>query len=434
MTIRVCSRRSVIAAALLWAMAQAPARAFHIGLGNAVASQGAKVVNKAAVSSLPSCGGNFSLFSQAPVTDPNLIGLSPLGSQSSHVLPPDHMYFWYKNTTNPGQLLVAPSNGWVVQVTANSFTNGSSNYFIGFSPCQEVTLNFLGMPAISPAVAAAVAAAPAYATSCASFNNGGSEVGEGCVTNLQIPVQAGATLGIGVVNDFGPLEDSRIQLTGFANPARHNLGRGFCPLSYFQAGVLSSTYAVPGDNIGAPNYTSVPRSTAPVCGTIVQDIPGTAQGDWYVPASPESQDASYTYENDQIALVHDSVFWSSAVFSVGNQNALPPAFQGKEYFVPKMASDGTRIEYDFSLVNDNQIYCYDTFFWSNPESSPPQSSLAGNIVLLQLTDAAKDALQIEVQGQATACPTLPNGGTCNCTVASQERTWAFTSAAVIFLR
>ena len=406
------------AAALLWALVPARASAFSFGLGKAVAGQGAKVTDKAA-DPLPSCGGNFALFTQPPVTDPNLVSVSPVGSQSSHIFPPDHMYFNYNETMpNLGTVLYAPSNGWVVQVTVNNQSSGqpfgiNPNYYIGFSPCAEVVLNILAIANLSPAVAAALSA-PMSVTQCSSFNHGGGgtnpEIGEGCITNMRLAVHAGDVLGTGLVQDFGPLEDTRVSISGFANPSRHDLHRGLCPLSYWAPNVLPATNYTSGYNLGA---TVFPRNAPPTCGTIMQDVPGTAQGDWYFPG------AANLDETVHLALVHDIVFTSSAVFSVGTaMTNFGGILQGKQYFVPKTTADGTRIDYDFNLVNDGQIYCYDTFTASSPlfAGSP---DLAGYIVLLQL-DATKTNLTMELQDP-----------TANCLGAQP---WSFTNAAIGYQR
>ena len=403
-----------ILAALLWALAPSAAHAVHLGLGNAVAGQGAKVTDKAA-NPLPSCGGNFLLFTQAPVTDPNLVNITPLGSQSSHILPPDHMYFNDLTFNNPTQKLFAPSDGWVVQVTQESYSTGlATSYFIGFAPCREVVLNFLGISSISSALQAGMSAAGSQ-TNCTPFNNGGLEIGTGCITNMQVAVKAGDILGTGAVGDFGPLEDSRVQLQGFANPSRHNLNRGFCPLNYFVPNALPAGQYSTGSNIGS---TVIPRTTPPLCGTIVQDVLGTAQGDWYFPGADTSNEFA------QMALVHDSVFTSTGVFSVGTSVVnFGGVFQGKDYYTTKAAADGTRIDYDFSLVNDNQVYCYDGFTNAPLFGSTPIVNLNGFIALVQLTDAPKATLQIEVQDPGT-----------NCAAAEQAGTWPFTIAAQIFQR
>lgn len=72
--------------------------------------------------------------------------------------------------------------------------------------------------------------------------------------------------------------------------------------------------------------------------------------------------------------------------------------------LPKTTVDGTRINYDFSLVTDNQIYCYDTLlidFVFGAGSADP--TYTGHIVLLQMTDASLDTLKIELQNPGTNC-------------------------------
>jgi len=339
-----------------------------------------------------------------------------VGSQLGHTLPPDHMYFNFAVYQGSNVVTYAPADGWITQIVGVTYPTDADapggvnpNYYFTFTPCREVTL-ITGQGALSPALAAAVASAGSR-TSCSSFNQNLTGGNGSCVTSLELPVHAGDVLTTGAVPDFGALSDTRVQISGFANPSRHNLNRGLCPVNYFAPDVLPATYAMPGYNNGA---TTIPRTALPVCGTIMQDIPGTAQGDWYFPAADPMNDAA------QMALVHDIVFTSTGVFSVGPENAVPAIFQGKDFFLPKTAADGTRINYDFGLVNDNQIYCYDTFSTGFPvfNASP---ALAGYIVLLQLTDAAKDTLQIDVQDPGTSCTATAGS-------------WAFTSNAVTFQR
>jgi hypothetical protein len=400
-----------------------PARsALRFGLGSAVADRGASTTNQASTvvgpdggpPLLPSCGSQMALFTYLPVTDPNLINVAPVGSQLGHTLPPDHMYFNFELYQGSTVVTYAPGDGWITQIVGVTYPNDSDapgginpNYYFVFSPCREVTL-YTGQGALSPALAAA---ANAGNTSCSSFNQNLGGGNGSCVTNLQLRVHAGDVLTTGVAPDFGALLDTRFQISGFANPSRHNLNRGFCPLSYFAPGVLPTTYSSPGYNNGA---LLIPRTASPICGTIMQDIPGTAQGDWYFPAADPTNDAA------QMALVHDIVFTSTGVFSVGSENTVPAIFQGKTFFLPKTSADGTRIDYDFGLVSDNQVYCYDTFSSGFPVFNA-SAALAGNIVLLQLIDAAKDTLQIEIQDPGSSC-------------AATAGTWAFTSAAVTFQR
>ena len=225
---------------------------------------------------------------------------------------------------------------------------------------------------------------------------------------MEVPVKAGDLLGTGGLVDFGPIEDSRLQISGFVNPSRHDLHRGFCPLNYFTPGLQTAYTAM----LGAWNGAFVPRTNQPACGTIMEDVAGTAQGDWYFPGAPEHPD------DPHLSLIHFSVDPSSASFSSGTSI---PNFVGTHDFTPKTIPDGTRINYDFNLVSDNQLYCYDSMkieFIANVGGPDPQ--LAGHIVLLQLSPS-KNSLTIELQ----------NAGT-NCATAGPP--WSFTGAAVAFER
>ena len=404
--------------ALVCAAAPARAGSFHVGLADAVAAEGVKIVNKAA-NPLPSCGGSFTLFTQFPVTDPNLASIEPLGHlfPPGHTLPSDHLYFNFNesSTTKLGINLYAPSDGWIIQVTRVEYTSGgpsglNTDYHVTFSPCREVALTVMHVDFIPSFLANPAGPAP---TQCSAFGEGsspGSEQGTSCQVNMQVQVKAGQIIGTGTIGDFGPLEDTRVALSGFADPAAHELHRGFCPLNYFSAPIQTAYTALLGENSGA---ALTPRTTPPVCGTIVQDVPGTAQGDWFALGAPDANGLN------NITLIHDNIFPSTAAFSIGQ--SMPAAFQGVSYVYPKTAADGTRINYDFNLVNDNRIYCYDTFESFPQASSGLNPNMVGRIVLIQMTPSLTN-LSIEVQNPGINCAAV---GAAN---------WAFTGAAFLFQR
>ncbi len=408
-------KRRAMTAAFLAAALAAPAAAFHVGLGNAVASQGAKVTDKAA-SPLPSCGGRFTLFNLFPVNDPSLVAITPLGHNfpPGHTFPADHMYFNFNESTSAqmGINLYAPSDGWVVQTTRNEYNGGGplpgvdQDYFLAFSPCQEVKLNFLHVVSVAPEIAN-----PAGPTSsqCTPFSSGG-ENGSNCVTTMQVAVKQGQVLGTGLISDFGPLEDTRVQLQGFVNPSRHDLNRGFCPVNYFVPSVQAAMNALLGVNNGA---SLTPRVIAPTCGTIVQDVAGTVQGDWYFPGAPNMP------EDPHMALIHDNVFASTAVFSLGS--SFPNVPTNVYDVFPKTVADGTRIDYDFNLVADSQTYCYDNFvdLFEGTGGHSADPTLAGHIAVLQM-DASLQDLTIEFQNPGTGC--------------AAAAPWSFGANAVHFLR
>ena len=418
----IFSDRTAIFAAAFCAIAPAtPALAFHLGLGNAAAAAGSKVVNNANANysaingtvfdapPLPSCGSNMALFTSAPVTDPTFVSINPIGHvfPPGHTFPADHAYFGFTTGVSPNINLYAPGDGWVTQVIAlYGVGNSPDGYVINFSPCAEVTLMNLSVNTLAPAL---LHPSGPVSTSCSSFGENFPGAVASCVTTMQLPVKAGDLLGNGGLVDFGPIIDTRFQLSGFIDPGRHDLNRGFCPVNYFTPSLKAAYTAILGVNNGT---TFIPRTTPPLCGTIVQDLAGTVQGDWFFPG------ASYPPDNPHLALIHDSVYPSTGTFSSGTSI---PGFVGAWDFFPKQAADNTRIDYDFSLVNDTEIYCYDSFLiaFSNG-AGVPDPNLVGDILLMQLSGPSLDTLKIELQTPGTPC-----GG---------AGTWAFTSNAVTFQR
>jgi len=61
----------------------------------------------------------------------------------------------------------------------------------------------------------------------------------------------------------------------YANPSRYNQRHVVCPFDLF-VGSLRDSFLT---RFGGPGG---PRTIAPVCGTVMQDQAGTAQGNWLV--------------------------------------------------------------------------------------------------------------------------------------------------------
>ena len=145
---------------------------------------------------------------------------------------------------------------------------------------------------------------------------------------------------------------------------------------YDHIGDYSFNYLEPGD---------------PKCGTIYQDIPGTAQGVWFTPDQPKDAIGDAAHE---ISLVHSNLNHSLGVFGMGSLvNSL-----GLESDQPLPFTPGTITNVDFSKVKpDGKVYCYDVKYqsvYTNPD----------NIVLLQM----KDAGHLRVGSLATGtCGTGP---------------------------
>ncbi|MCD6359048.1 MAG: hypothetical protein J7L90_03755, partial [Dehalococcoidia bacterium] len=130
------------------------------------------------------------------------------------------------------------------------------------------------------------------------------------------------------------------------------------------------------------------------CGSVMQDIPGTAQGCWFLSGNSE------TYPEDpHLALVHDNVHPSQAVFSVGIS---VPNLESRTYEFPPQSSG--LLNRDFSdITPDGQIYGFQTEGFSGA-------------IIVKMPDA--ETLWIEA---------IEGGGT-------SPSTWSFTSNKAIFKR
>lgn len=195
-----------------------------------------------------------------------------------------------------------------------------SFYNITFSPCAEVKIINLSVDTLAPALLHPTGPS---STSCSSNTDNNPGVVQSCVTNMEDPVKGGDLLGTGGLVDFGPIIDTRFQISGFINPSRHVLNRGFCPIDYFTPSLKAAYLSTIGGNNGS---TLITRKTLPLCGTIMQDLAGTVQGDWFFPG------ASYPPDNPHLALIHHNVDPSTGTFSVGSS---VPGFAGSHDFAPQ---------------------------------------------------------------------------------------------------
>ncbi|MEK6543232.1 MAG: hypothetical protein AABZ44_02190, partial [Elusimicrobiota bacterium] len=144
---------------------------------------------------------------------------------------------------------------------------------------------------------------------------------------------------------------------------------------------------------------TVLRSSAPVCGTSMQDVANSAQGNWFSSGAGYPADS----EDAQLALIHQNVDPSTGAFSVGN--AISSLTAGVYTFSPVGSGLVNR---DFKLVKaDGNVYCYDSFSSGNG---------AGKIVLIKLVDSTT----LRIEGQSAA----------NCGAGP----WAFSASYTEFTR
>lgn len=363
----------------------------------------------ACVPPLPDCPDG-PLFSHSPVAAEDLLAVVPLGNLNparGHVFPTRHIYFYLAKTDwkNAGPApdpvnVYAPGDITITSVSAQEhLMDGFTDYQCHFACCEGVTGYLLHLDSLSAEIMAALGAFDE--SRCETYYTGGRGY-RNCDKAVRIPVPAGALLGTAGGNpgqnalDFG-LVDSRVPPHAYANPDRvagwaesRSWLHAVCPLDYFADAVkwaLESRLGS-GDGLRA-------RTAAPPCGETAQDVPGTAQGLWFMPGAP-----SPSPEDLHLALVYDNVDPSVPVFSVGT--SIPGLDAGVYSFVPE---DSGPVNRDFSEVVPGAVYRYCGL-----------EQAEGVVILLQLPSPT--TLKIEAL----------SGNGCD------GESWAFSLNAVLFER
>ncbi len=353
--------------------------AFRFGLGKAVGKSAGDMITKAVSESsvLSKECGSGPYFTAAPVDLSKVSAIAPLGNlnPTGHVFPSDHIYFYFK-TQNESYPLFSPGDLVLTEINTSAQSSGT-DYSLRFQACKDFKAYYLHVKTISDTLTSAM---QSQAPRCTTYTTGGS-LYTYCTYTLNLRIKAGEQ--IGTVSgpgafDFGAT-DYRIAPLPFANPSRHLSDQLYtaCPLDYYSADVKGSLYAKVGRYDGGQT-----RTTAPVCGEIMQDVGGTAQGDWYLPGSPDSP------EDPHLALVKYSIDPSWSAFSVGNSVS---GLTGVHYFSPK--SSGKVLTAFSQVTADGNTYCYDCFMDIGNITSP--CTTRGYIILLQLPSPA--TLKIEKQ-------------------------------------
>ena len=349
---------------------------------------------------LANCGA-APMLTVSPV-DINIIrDLTPLGNLNppGHTFPTDHLYFYaYFEVTAPELIpVLSPGDVVVSEVTKQTRLSGAPSvpeYSMTFFPCADLNLYFAHV-VLTPELIAQIGP---FGT-CNQYTAGGDTY-ESCTKRLNIKINAGTMIGsMGGINgntiDFGGY-DRRVPQLPFINPAR-SFGNGtefgqnrtICPVDYFVPSVAASLRARFSGLFGK-------RTIEPLCGSIMQDLPNTAQGRWFFNETMQDE--------PHLALVHDNVDPRIAVISVGTSiPSLPTRYWG---FTP--ATSG-RVNADFPRVTaDGLTYCYQTFVGA---TSPIRH------VLIQLISATR----VRIEGFTGA-------------LCGDPSTWAFTAGAREFAR
>lgn len=360
---------------------------------------------------IPACPADIStpLFDTIPIAPDDFIAFRPLGFMSPpiHIFPAKHSAF---SMTLPGNEPVAkpvraPSPAWVVEIWEISISTGGANYQVFLYPCREVRLYFGHIVSLSEKLMGGLRESQ---PTCASTVEGTVTFTRCRHEDLLIALEAGEQFGMGPDTagvDFG-LIDFRRAPAEFIVPEHYDYFYLYyaSPLDYFtpeaRSVLASKTGSVFGDKI---------RTAEPIGGTYMQDIPGTAQGNWFPPG---------TYLRDMpdvgplLALAHDYVDPTKPLFGIGT--SIKGVNPGLYSF--QIETQGL-INRDFSEVRaDGKTYCYENFLQGRAAGGMPLGNLSGILLLSMPRDTT---LKIE----------LATGGSCQ-----DNAGWTSTANATTFER
>jgi len=340
------------------------------------------------------------VFSVSPLDIKYIMGIVPLGNLNppGHTFPTDHIYFHITRAEGADRpdiaTLYSPGDLTITRVSASEHVEaGFMDYNIFLKPCEDITVMFYHASSLSDDIFGDTFPSAGW-TLDSEYTTGG-ETYRLWSKEYRIEVMAGEILGTAGGNpgqwalDLG-VYDKRHQPEMVANPERWSGIRyqhAVCPMSLYEKGpVLDQLMAlVQRDKIEGEELP---------CGSVLQDIPGTAQGCWFLSGLGE------TYPEDpHLALVRSNIRPGNAVLSVGN-SVLYLESQAYEL----LPQDSGQLNRDFKDVTpDGQTYGFKVDYFEG-------------IITVHMPDA--ETLWIEALIEATADP----------------ESWVFTDNKTVFVR
>ena len=316
-----------------------------------------------------------------PVEAAAIVGVVPLGNLNppGHTQPTDHVYLWLSGSETgwPSDkvLLVAPGPGTIIRIgrMTNTSIRGEFTDFsltIEICPGREIKLGHIS------SLSAALIDNLRGHHNCHEYGYA-DENYEFCSFDTQIEVEAGKVLGTAggrdtrsIALDLWAIDWSEPAATFINEAAVHDEMRyAVCPLDWFVAELQAALYE------GIFAYTGVSREHGVDCGTIAQDVPGTAKGLWYLTIEGQGD------WEDQLALVDHNARAVDQAISVASTVA------DSGVWVFERRQTGT-VNRDFGeVLAGSGIYCYEGFTDRSSGTRP------GDAFLIEVIDS--DTLRIE---------------------------------------
>lgn len=286
----------------------------------------------------PSCTGDEK-FTIAPINEEWPDYIIPLGSTGSRILPSPFLYLRHDGR-NPETEVKAPGSLYIIQVESLHHLERVDLvdfYGITFTLCDDLVGRLKHLTSLTPELQALF-----HPEGCMEEEVPAEGLVERCTSDVHsyhlaaghIP---GTTGSVSLpVLDFS-LYDYRTELS-YANPDRYprEALSVVCPLDYY-----------PEENQARQQlYNLIPRSGDPLCGEVMQDAPGTLQGNWFF----EDGTAERGQEK-HLGLLNDHWNASRGVISIGGIIMEKTRWT----FTPRSTDFMNR---NFSEVTDSQVYCY----------------------------------------------------------------------------
>ncbi len=357
-------------------------------------SGGAGSVN--VLSSLPACGNETQFFTTLPTNFSNLANITPLGNLNppQHTFPANHLYFGIGVSQNGVPLntsLFAPGNTTIVSIGSNNANPQHTEYTVYFSSCGQFLAYYDHVTSLSPTLRALFT--PPFSECSTDPFTGRAQ----CVKNLDVKVSAGQYIGtaggfLGAPPSFDfAAVDYRLSPLAFTVQSHYdNMNLHYvCAINYFTPSLASRLDSILG-------LGSEKRITPPICGSINQDVPGTAQGNWF----PLGMNFASGNLSGTIALVHNNINTTIGVFSIGNSMTSLGFQSGLYSFDPKNSG---LVNLDFEHVRPGQVYCYETAFGFGSLQS---QTMPSTVILVQLLDNSTLRIGL-LPGSSGSCGTGP---------------------------
>ncbi len=349
---------------------------------------------------IAACPASGPIFTVLPMDPADFRSFRPLGFPQPpiHIFGAKHSAFTINlpgATPVSGRRVRFPSDATVTDITSTESTAGSG-YQLSFAPCRDLKSYLFHLGSISPALETAFKAS---VPRCQDFDFGaaGGKVKK-CDAKLALAVKAGDLVGgsdafAGV--DWG-LVDYRVDLP-YANLKRYDgdYPHIVSPVDYSAPDVRGQLVAKLGNMDG-----TLRRTVAPVAGTVMQDLPGTAQGNWFTPGGANFMNT--TNFEPFLGLLHDHVEPAIPIMSMGT--SVKGVRLGLYTFTPQ--STGT-VNRDFADVRpDGKTYCYERFGSGQTRSGLNLGAIDG---VLLMTMPTATTLRVERRAGATCANAPPMG-------------------------